>query len=160
MSKVDREKTAFELQKAEVQRLLGEALDHWSKWSFENESGADLRIMVANITDALAELDNMEEPEPVILDKREVLEQQIWDGTAKVKEPTAEEPNPICTCGHSLYTHPEGSDEGCVAMDKSKGLMCECGKFIPAEEPPTKQVDLFRKDGVTYYAEVPDTEGE
>jgi hypothetical protein len=214
MDKVNREKSIFEHQKAEVQKLLGEALDHWSKWSFKNESGTDLRTMVAKITDALAELDNMEEGEAVDLDDYR-CPKCGWAIGFRAAEPPHKglTLNQICNCGHSLYTHPEGSDTGCIALDQSKGLMCECEKFTPAEEPPqveakwfpgkepipdgniwdtdwdyvkrypmyhmgnpegfwvplkrkhaekppTKQVDIFKKDGVTYYAEVPDKEEE
>lgn len=103
---VDRQGSLFEVQKADVERLLGEAerpkrpewlwegiYGKYCHMSHRGNSLSEVRTYIEHLeqanTDALAVLENMEE-ETVILDKREVLEQQIWEGTAKPKAPAVE----------------------------------------------------------------------
>jgi predicted RNA-binding Zn-ribbon protein involved in translation (DUF1610 family) len=145
--KIDRKKSVFEVQKADVQRLLGEEnrppRPDWL-WSgnitrIPPQTLKEIQVYIEHIEqaqiDALAVLDNME-GEAVDLDDYR-CPKCGWAIGFRAAEPPSKglTLNQICNCGHSLYTHPEGSDTGCIALDQSKGLMCECEKFTPAEEP-------------------------
>ena len=94
---IDREQSVFEVQKADVERLLGEALSKYKEitegWHIHDAILEELEKLRINITDALSVLENMEEGEWIF---------HCVSCNAKIARPVGVGPPSTCPeCGQS-----------------------------------------------------------